>query len=339
MKSCGFCRVCGGIKRLHELEEREKNILHFIWNQECCTFSCDIHMICSTCSSNLMINHYKNYRYRNKGGYKKKGHEIAVWDDIKNYPVMNSLGKPIKLRLTKKGKNWIIMVVGNDLPDGRDLLGKFRKPNAETPPHEIPYYGPLSLEKILNQQTPEMACARNVLDKAADMFSVNPRMEAAVAAIAAETLKPTPEPVSVEISKTATPTNSALKGISSSLLEKIRAREAAKTARDMTRTKSDNKELEMLSRLPEIARIIRTVFITEKKAALPWEMVTSKVSSTYTGLLLPKEHASHLNMLIKEVPGWATICKVQRRIYLKINRNTELSEIYTKLQAVIKAKR
>ena len=117
MKSCGFCRVCGGIKRLHELEEREKNILHFIWNQECCTFSCDIHMICSTCSSNLMINHYKNYRYRNKGGYKKKGHEIAVWDDIKNYPVMNSLGKPIKLRLTKKGKNWIIMVVGNDLPE------------------------------------------------------------------------------------------------------------------------------------------------------------------------------------------------------------------------------
>ena len=95
----------------------------------------------------------------------------------------------------------------------------------------------------------------------------------------------------------------------------------------------------MLSRLPEIARIIRTVFITEKKAALPWEMVTSKVSSTYTGLLLPKEHASHLNMLIKEVPGWATICKVQRRIYLKINRNTELSEINTKLQAVIKAKR
>ena len=95
----------------------------------------------------------------------------------------------------------------------------------------------------------------------------------------------------------------------------------------------------MLSRLPEIARIIRTVFITEKKAALPWEMVTSKVSSTYTGLLLPKEHDSHLNMLIKEVPGWATICKVQRRIYLKINRNTELSEIYTKLQAVIKAKR
>ena len=123
------------------------------------------------------------------------------------------------------------------------------------------------------------------------------------------------------------------------LLEKIRDREAAKTARDMPRTKSDNKELEILLRLPEIARIIRTVFITEKKAALPWEMVTSKVSSTYTGLLLPKEHASHLNMLIKEVPGWATICKVQRRIYLKINRNTEHSEINTKLQAVIKAKR
>ena len=56
----------------------------------------------------------------------------------------------------------------------------------------------------------------------------------------------------------------------------------------MTQTKSENKELEMLSQLPEIARIIRTVFVTEKKAALPWEMVISKMSATYSGMLLTR---------------------------------------------------
>ncbi|CAL4067547.1 unnamed protein product, partial [Meganyctiphanes norvegica] len=191
---------------------------------------------------------------------------------------------------------------------------------------------PTALPQPLEEQ--KFNTAKDVLDKASDMFSVNHRMEAAVAA-AVETTKSDSLPVTAEPPKPATPVNTALKGISSSLLEKIRAREAAKTARDMTRTKTENKELEMLSRLPEIARIIRTIFVTEKKAALPWEMITSKVSATYSGMLLSNETDAHLNKLIKEVPGWATICKVQRGIYLKINRNTELSEINNKLQATI----
>ena len=57
------------------------------------------------------------------------------------------------------------------------------------------------------------------VDKAADLFSVNPRMEAAV--IASTPTKPEPVPASVEPPKPATPINSAHKGISSKLLEKV----------------------------------------------------------------------------------------------------------------------
>lgn len=53
----------------------------------------------------------------------------------------------------------------------------------------------------------------------------------------------------------------------------------------MTRSSGENKELEMLSRLPEISRIIRNTFVTEKKAALPWEVVATKVASSYTSML------------------------------------------------------
>lgn len=41
----------------------------------------------------------------------------------------------------------------------------------------------------------------------------------------------------------------------------------------------------MLSRLPEISRIIRNTFVTEKKAALPWEVVAAKVAASYTSML------------------------------------------------------
>lgn len=53
----------------------------------------------------------------------------------------------------------------------------------------------------------------------------------------------------------------------------------------MTRSSGENKELEMLSRLPEISRIVRNIFITEKKAALPWELVAAKVAASYTSMI------------------------------------------------------
>lgn len=53
----------------------------------------------------------------------------------------------------------------------------------------------------------------------------------------------------------------------------------------MTRSCGENKELEMLSRLPEISRIIRNTFVTEKKAALPWEVVAAKVTASYSSML------------------------------------------------------
>ncbi|XP_068232688.1 LOW QUALITY PROTEIN: DNA replication factor Cdt1 [Palaemon carinicauda] len=181
--------------------------------------------------------------------------------------------------------------------------------------------------------------AQDLLTKAHDMFSVNPRLEKAVIDAAARTPTKAPQEVQPNQSAQAADITAALKGVSASLLEKIRAREAAKATRDMTRTTSENKELEMLSRLPEISRIIRNIFITEKKAALPWETVAMKIAASYPSMLAGNEVDSHLNLLIKEVPGWCTVHKVRSGVFLKIDKNEPQSNITDKLQAVIKQKR
>ncbi|KAG7159671.1 DNA replication factor Cdt1-like [Homarus americanus] len=171
--------------------------------------------------------------------------------------------------------------------------------------------------------------ARDILDKAQDLFSVNSRMEKAMKELAAKTpVKVEPAPVPV-----AKPANiaAALKG--------IRAREAAQIARDMTRSSGENKELEMLSRLPEISRIMRNIFITEKKAALSWEVVAAKVTASYSSMLGANEVDSHLNLLIKVVPGWCTVHKVRNGIFLKINKNEQLSKVMDKLESAIKQRR
>ncbi|XP_063886979.1 DNA replication factor Cdt1-like [Scylla paramamosain] len=180
--------------------------------------------------------------------------------------------------------------------------------------------------------------ARDVLEKTQSLLSVNPRMEQAVIDAAAkvphkpETAPAPPPETPVQPANVC----AALKGISSSLLEKVRAREAAKRAKEMTRSSKENKELEMLSRLPEMARIIRNTFVTEKKAALTWEMVVVKIAASNSSMIGSSEVDRHLHLLVEVVPGWCTIHKVRSGVFLKINKGRELSSVEDELNRVIK---
>ena len=52
-------------------------------------------------------------------------------------------------------------------------------------------------------------------------------------------------------------------------------------AETMTQTPAEAKEAIMLSRLPELARIMRNIFVNEKKGILPVEVVMLKISYSY----------------------------------------------------------
>ncbi|KAG0729771.1 DNA replication factor Cdt1 [Chionoecetes opilio] len=208
--------------------------------------------------------------------------------------------------------------------------------HPEFPLEEVP-----EVEAAAIPQPPhvdKLDTARDVLEKAQALISANHRMEQAVLD-AASKVPPMPESTPAPAPETPVQPVSvcaALRGISSSLLEKVRAREAAKRAREMTRSTKENKELEMLSRLPEIARIIRNSFVTEKKAALPWETVAAKVAASYSSMISSSEVDPHLHLLVEAVPGWCTVHKVRSGTFLKINKARELSSVEDKLQAVMK---
>ena len=52
--------------------------------------------------------------------------------------------------------------------------------------------------------------------------------------------------------------------------------------RGMTRDPLKERRLEMLDRMPQLCRISRGFFIAEKKAALPWDDVATKLKESYT---------------------------------------------------------
>ena len=69
------------------------------------------------------------------------------------------------------------------------------------------------------------------------------------------------------------------------LLSQIRTKEAQKLQVAMTRNPLQEERLLMLSRLCELARILRNVFVAEKKPALIMELTCNRMVSSYRSAL------------------------------------------------------
>ncbi|XP_058617502.1 DNA replication factor Cdt1-like isoform X2 [Onychostoma macrolepis] len=89
---------------------------------------------------------------------------------------------------------------------------------------------------------------------------------------------------------TPTETPNALKGVSQSLLERIRAKEAQKLHTTMTRNPQQEERLSTMSRLPELARILRNVFVADKKLALNMELACNCMIASYRSPLSSALH-------------------------------------------------
>ncbi|XP_011196566.2 DNA replication factor Cdt1 [Zeugodacus cucurbitae] len=155
------------------------------------------------------------------------------------------------------------------------------------------------------------------------------------------TATPAPTPAVVSQNPPATAndvTSNLLKGVPKSLLEKIRAKQAAKALDAMTRRPSQDQEATMYSRLPELARHLRNVFITERKGVLMLEIVIKKIQNSYRACLTAQELEAHLKLMTKEVGAWVSFHEVRKTMYLKIAREMELKKVIAKLEEVANEK-
>lgn len=133
-------------------------------------------------------------------------------------------------------------------------------------------------------------------------------------------------------------TSNLLKGVPKSLLERIRAKQAAKALDAMTRRPSQDQEAAIYSRLPELARHLRNVFITERKGVLTQEVVIKKIQNSFRTCLTVQEIETHLQLMAKQVPAWLAFHEVRKTMYLKINKEMDLSKIIERLENVANEK-
>ncbi|KAL6430327.1 hypothetical protein ACFW04_007793 [Cataglyphis niger] len=126
--------------------------------------------------------------------------------------------------------------------------------------------------------------------------------------------------------------NTLLKGIPKALLEKVRARQEAKALEAMTRTPNEDKEAALYSRLPELAKFLRNIFVAERKGVLPLEVVIQKLDNSFRIKLTSQEMEEHVRQLCKLLPMWTNIHTVRKMNYLKLDKNIELAKVIKRLE-------
>ncbi|XP_014205753.1 DNA replication factor Cdt1 [Copidosoma floridanum] len=203
--------------------------------------------------------------------------------------------------------------------------------------------------------------ARGVLEAANNMFNKNSRMQRALEILVTnktEVSSPTVTDVKTSIGDSqlklnssvvdtppATPnsqpkdlSNSMLSGIPASLLEKIRAKQAAKALELMTRSEDAHKEAAMHARLPSMAKIVRNIFVTEKKNVLPLEQVVQKLDDSFRTKLTTNKLEEHLKLLCKLLPLWINLVVVRNVKYVKLARDCDMVKIIHRLEVLAEEK-
>lgn len=235
----------------------------------------------------------------------------------------------------KKYHNEFLLSLEPPMVISKDKLTRW---HPEFPIDKIP-----EIEKSILPQPPEeekLSTGREVLEKAKTMFNCNTRMERAL-----ERLKKIQElkDTSTQITSNATVSTSAsvpsaLKGIPQSLLEKVRAKQAAKALDAMTRCPNKDKESLMYSRLPDIARLMRNTYVVEKKGVLALEEVINKLNNSYRSFLTNSEIEQHLRLIAESVPGWLVFHEIRGTLFVKLSRDADMKRVVTKLEQLAKDK-
>ncbi|XP_003800877.1 DNA replication factor Cdt1 [Otolemur garnettii] len=193
-------------------------------------------------------------------------------------------------------------------------------------PAELPQ--PPTLEKL--------STAQEVLARARSLMS--PRMEKALSQLALRSAEPSSSALlaSPPATSPTTPTG-ALKGVSQDLLERVRAKEAQKQLAQMTRCPEQELRLQRLERLPELARVLRSVFVSERKPALTMAVVCARMVGSYRTSMSPGEMEKHLLLLSELLPDWLSFHHIRTDTYIKLDKAADLASITMRLAVLTRA--
>nr|3A4C_A Chain A, DNA replication factor Cdt1 [Mus musculus] len=89
--------------------------------------------------------------------------------------------------------------------------------------------------------------------------------------------------------------------------------------------------LQRLERLPELARVLRNVFVSERKPALTMEVVCARMVDSCQTALSPGEMEKHLVLLAELLPDWLSLHRIRTDTYVKLDKAVDLAGLTARL--------
>ncbi|XP_035192966.1 DNA replication factor Cdt1 [Oxyura jamaicensis] len=197
---------------------------------------------------------------------------------------------------------------------------------------EVPDISPAELPRP--PQEDRITTAQELLSTARGVMI--PKMEKALANLALRTAEAGAGEPAVSKAPSPASTSSALKGVSQELLERIRAKEARKLQALMTRDPRQEERLAALGRLPAMARVLRNVFVAEKKQALPLEVACARMAESFPTQMTAGEMEKHLRLFAELLPDWVGIHAIRTDTYIKLDKNKDLGLVVERLTKAAK---
>ncbi|XP_028167801.1 DNA replication factor Cdt1 [Ostrinia furnacalis] len=200
----------------------------------------------------------------------------------------------------------------------------------------------------------KFSTAQDVLTKARELFKCNTKMERALEKLAQAKARgltneekaatgitdsdvgtaTSTQTQSVPSTSNVTLLNPALRNLPASLLEKVKAKQAAKALEAMTRSSEDEKKYLVYCRLPDLARTLRNIFVTERKNVLALNIILSKLDSSFKANVSASDLQRDIKVLAEAVPELIKLHDVRNTAYLKLDKNVDLKNIISKLEAL-----
>lgn len=184
----------------------------------------------------------------------------------------------------------------------------------------------------------KFSSAKDILSTARNLFNCATSMERAMERFDAKKREEPNIVEELETSQIEKYKASLLKDVPKSLLEKIRAKQAAKALDAMSRRPSQDIEEIKYRRLPDLARHIRNIFVTERKSVLPLDIVLGKLGNSYRGVLTTQQFEEHILLMTAEIPIWIQFVDVRNSKYIRIAKDMDINKILEKLQKIAEAK-
>lgn len=253
------------------------------------------------------------------------------------------------LKLAKKHHTQFLATLDPPMVIPDDKLTRWH-PEFEI--EKVPEVECAKLPEIPN--TDKLSSAQDVLSKARELFKCNTKMERALEKLAQAQARGLTEQEKVvtgmDNSKTTTniatqthqPTtsvvnivNPALRNLPAALLEKVKAKQAAKALEAMTRSSQRDEKFMIYSRLPDLARTLRNIFVTERKNVLALNIILSKLESSFKSNVSPSDLQRDIQMLAEEAPEFMKLHDIRNTAYLKLDKNANLKTVTSKLDALV----